>query len=125
MKDLKQHEIEKKLSRPGGRTKPAGSGRKKGTPNRISSEVKAAVLQAFKAVGGAEYLERLADEEPRVFATLLAKCIPQEVTGAGGKDLIPEDADRAVLVVPAASDPAAWADAVKALGSAPGPEAGK
>ncbi len=129
MTDLKQHEIEKpkaaskaagkpkaKAERPGGRTKPAGSGRKKGTPNRITGVVKEAVLEAFETVGGAEYLVRLADEEPRVFATLLAKCIPQEVVGAGGKDLIPENAARPVLVVPAASaTPEAWADAVKAL----------
>lgn len=99
-----------------GSRKTPGSGRKKGTPNKITGAVKAAVLEAFEAVGGAEYLVRLADEEPRVFATLLAKCIPQEVTGAGGKDLIPETVARPVLVVPTqAATPEAWAEAVKAL----------
>ena len=101
---------------PSGSRKTPGSGRKKGTPNKITGAVKAAVLEAFEAVGGAEYLVRLADEEPRVFATLLAKCIPQEVTGAGGKDLIPETVARPVLVVPTqAATPEAWAEAVKAL----------
>lgn len=101
---------------PSGSRKTPGSGRKKGTPNKITGAVKQAVLEAFEAVGGAEYLVRLADEQPRVFATLLAKCIPQEVTGAGGKDLIPESVSRPVLVVPTqAATPEAWAEAVKAL----------
>jgi hypothetical protein len=40
--------------------------------------MKLAILEAFERAGGADYLTRLADDEPRTFVTLLAKVLPNE-----------------------------------------------
>jgi|TARA_R110002051_G_scaffold29756_2_gene69212 hypothetical protein len=53
-------------------------GRKKGTPNRTTGDMKAAILEAFERAGGADYLTMLAADEPRTFVTLLAKILPSE-----------------------------------------------
>jgi hypothetical protein len=41
-----------------------GSGRKKGGTNKITSDVKQAILEAFNALGGVEYLCAVAREDP-------------------------------------------------------------
>jgi hypothetical protein len=56
-------------------------GRRKGTPNKTTAELKGAILAAFSSVGGAEYLERIAREQPAVFCTLLGKVLPLTVGG--------------------------------------------
>lgn len=53
-------------------------GRKKGTPNKATRDMKAAIMEAFELAGGVEYLHMLANDEPRTFATLLAKVLPNE-----------------------------------------------
>ena len=53
-------------------------GRKKGTPNRTTQDMKSAILEAFERAGGADYLTMLAKDEPRTFVTLLAKVLPNE-----------------------------------------------
>jgi hypothetical protein len=53
-------------------------GRKKGTPNKTTRDMKAAIMEAFERAGGVEYLHMLAHDEPRTFATLLAKVLPNE-----------------------------------------------
>ena len=53
-------------------------GRKKGTPNRTTHDMKSAILEAFDRAGGADYLTMLAADEPRTFVTLLAKVLPNE-----------------------------------------------
>ena len=53
-------------------------GRKKGTPNRTTHDMKSAILEAFDRAGGAYYLTMLAADEPRTFVTLLAKVLPNE-----------------------------------------------
>ena len=53
-------------------------GRKKGTPNKTTRDMKAAIMEAFEMAGGVDYLHMLASEEPRTFATLLAKVLPSE-----------------------------------------------
>ena len=68
-----------KPGRPKGLGKTPGSGRKKGTPNRATQSVKDAMQQAFDEAGGVKFLGKLAKEDPRTFATLLAKLIPNEV----------------------------------------------
>jgi len=64
-------------------------GRKKGTPNKISRDIKEAILDAFEELGGVDYLVQLGRIEPTSFATLLGKVLPIQVTGAEGKDLLP------------------------------------
>ena len=53
-------------------------GRKKGTPNKMTRDMKAAIIEAFEMAGGVDYLYMLANDEPRTFATLLAKVMPSE-----------------------------------------------
>ena len=53
-------------------------GRKKGTPNKTTRDMKAAIMEAFEMAGGVDYLHMLANDEPRTFATLLAKVLPSE-----------------------------------------------
>lgn len=55
-----------------------------GTPNKLTAAVKDAILGAFDAVGGQDYLVRVAMEDPKTFCTLLGKILPTQVTGEGG-----------------------------------------
>jgi hypothetical protein len=61
---------------------PKTGGRKKGTPNKITADVKAAILSAFNKVGGPEYLAQQAVENPQAFMTLLGKVLPTQVKNA-------------------------------------------
>jgi hypothetical protein len=54
-------------------------GRKPGSRNKITEEVRVAVLKAFHAVGEADYLEEVARTNPAVFCTLLGKILPHEL----------------------------------------------
>jgi hypothetical protein len=56
-------------------------GRKKGTPNKITADIKAMVLGALDAKGGQKYLERQADENPVAFMGLIGKVLPMTVQG--------------------------------------------
>lgn len=85
------------------------AGRPKGIPNKITTAVKTMVLQALDELGGVEYLKDIAQVEPKAFCSLLSKCMPQEVTGKDGKDLIPVHAG--VLVVPAVLGESEWGEA--------------
>lgn len=58
---------------------PKQGGRKKGTPNKSTTLVKKAIMSAFNDVGGADYLKRVAEEDPRTFCNLLGKVLPQEL----------------------------------------------
>lgn len=63
-----------------------GPGRKKGVPNRMTTEVKAMILEALEGAGGVEYLTERAND-PRTasaFLTLVGKVLPLQVTGEGG-----------------------------------------
>ena len=65
--------------------KPANRGRKKGTPNKTTTQLKEAILTAAERAGGQEglvgYLERLANRNAPAFATLLGKVLPLQVQG--------------------------------------------
>lgn len=56
-------------------------GRKKGTPNKTTASVKAAIAAAFDEVGGSAYLVRIAEENPVAFCTLIGKLLPLQHTG--------------------------------------------
>ena len=68
-------------------TQPPG-GSRKGRPNKITTEIKDAVIEALRRHKGADYLERQALENPVAFMTLLGKVLPLQVTGNDGGDLI-------------------------------------
>lgn len=63
----------------------AGPGRPKGVPNKITSDLKRAILEAAEAAGGeggtAGYLARQAEENPAAFMTLLGKVLPTTLAG--------------------------------------------
>lgn len=54
----------------------AGPGRPKGTPNALTMTLKDGIEEAYLQLGGIAWLVRLGQEEPRTFATLLAKLLP-------------------------------------------------
>ena len=68
-----------------------GPGRPKGTPNKTTSLLKDAVLQAATAAGGRDglvgYLTQQAAQNPAPFLALLGKVLPLQVTGDGGGPL--------------------------------------
>ena len=57
------------------------SGRKKGVPNKITTDVRKAILQAFDELGGVAYLLEVAKSDPKIFCALLAKIVAVRVEG--------------------------------------------
>lgn len=58
-------------------------GRRKGTQNKMTVELKDAILKAATGAGGAQklvgYLQRMANQEPQSFLPLLGKLLPKDV----------------------------------------------
>ena len=50
-------------------------------PNKLTADVKAAIMAAFSEVGGEEYLRSVAYSDPRTFCTLLGKILPTQIAG--------------------------------------------
>ena len=66
-------------------TKPPG-GSRKGCPNKATKDLKEMILTALTGVGGVDYLQRQANENPASFLTLIGKVIPTQVNAnVGGK----------------------------------------
>ncbi len=69
-----------------GRKPPENRGNRKGAPNKNTAAIKDMILTALSNAGGAEYLERRAND-PRTasaFLGLVGKVLPMQVTGEGG-----------------------------------------
>lgn len=62
-------------------------GSRKGIPNKVTSDVKAMILEALDGAGGASYLQRQADENPNAFMTLIGKVLPMQVSNPDGSNL--------------------------------------
>jgi hypothetical protein len=56
-------------------------GRKPGTPNKLTGEVKAMILEALEQAGGVAYLASQAVETPAAFLSLVGKVLPLQLTG--------------------------------------------
>jgi hypothetical protein len=60
-------------------------GRKRGTPNKVTGELKSAILAALEEAGGKRggvgYLKDLAASHPTAFASLLGRVLPLQVSG--------------------------------------------
>lgn len=56
-----------------------GSGRAKGTPNKITRLLKDMIVTALEEEGGVDYLRRQANENPQAFMTLVGKVIPLQI----------------------------------------------
>jgi hypothetical protein len=50
-------------------------------PNKLTANVRACIMAAFKKAGGEEYPLGVAQTDPRTFCTLLGKILPTQVTG--------------------------------------------
>ncbi len=50
-------------------------GRKKGTPNKVTKEVKECIIEAFHEVGGVDYLINVANKDPKTFLGLLSRTL--------------------------------------------------
>ena len=68
-------------------------GRPRGSPNRSTTELKSAILQALDQAGGAEYLERLARDQPDTFVKLLLRLLPAAPADASGNEVLLIDHD--------------------------------
>lgn len=63
-----------------------GAGRKKGVPNKLTTDMKNAIAEAFEELGGKDYLVQLGKSDPRTFCTLAAKLVPQQTQITGDEE---------------------------------------
>lgn len=65
------------------------NGRPVGAANKLTSDIKGAIEQAFSELGGAEYLKKIAIMDAKAFCALLGKVLPKDVqiSGADGQPL--------------------------------------
>jgi hypothetical protein len=64
------------------RSSTSGQGRPKGTPNRLTADVRAMILAALDKAGGIDYLVAQSERNPAAFMTLVGKVLPLQMTGA-------------------------------------------
>lgn len=64
---------------PRGRTRPPASGRRPGTPNRLTLELRGVVREALREAGGADYLAGIARDRPELFLPLVRRILPRGV----------------------------------------------
>lgn len=83
--DDKLEKVEEKSSWGGKRE---GSGRKAGTPNKISATVKQNVINVFDKLGGEDHMINWAMDNPNQFYNLYAKLMPtqSEIGTIDGQD---------------------------------------
>ena len=62
-------------------------GRKKGSVNKLTSDVKQMILNALDKVGGEDYLQGQALTNPNAFMTLVGKVLPMTLAGDPDKPL--------------------------------------
>lgn len=62
-----------------------GAGRKKGTPNKFSRDIKTAILNALEKLGGDEWFVKLGKNAKTRgnMASLVGKLLPLQIEGAG------------------------------------------
>lgn len=62
-------------------------GRKKGSKNKITRDLKEMVLGALDKAGGQEYLVAQAEKNPTAFLTLIGKILPMQIGGDAGNPI--------------------------------------
>jgi hypothetical protein len=87
MENKEQLEKVEEISSHGG--KRDGSGRKAGTPNKISTTVKQNVISVFDDIGGVEAMATWAKDNRSEYYRIYSRLAPvsQEISGADGADL--------------------------------------
>lgn len=68
-----------KGSKPGERR----GGRKKGVPNKLTTDIKEMIVGALQEAGGQDYLLQQASKNPMGFMTLVGKALPLTVKPEG------------------------------------------
>lgn len=63
-------------------------GRKAGTPNHLTGDLKAMIRGALDELGGQAWLVEKAREDWRPFIGLLGKIVPHEIVGEGGGPVV-------------------------------------
>jgi len=58
-------------------------GRKAGTPNKVTAQLKEDILAALSGAGGIDYLQQVAGSHPAAFLSLIGKVLPMTVEGPG------------------------------------------
>jgi hypothetical protein len=85
----KEEQLEKveEISSHGGKRE--GSGRKAGTPNKVSTTVKQNVISVFDEIGGIEAMATWAKDNRSEYYRIYSRLAPvsQEISGADGADL--------------------------------------
>lgn len=56
-------------------------GRQKGTPNKVTKELKETILAALDGAGGVGYLQDTAKSHPAAFLALIGKVLPMTIQG--------------------------------------------
>jgi hypothetical protein len=56
-------------------------GRKAGTPNKMTAELKDMILKALDGAGGVGYLQEVAASHPPAFLSLVGKVLPMTIAG--------------------------------------------
>lgn len=74
------------MARPKG--SPKLGGRKKGTPNRVTTSMRQAWLDAFERLGGVESLVAWGQSNPDDFYKAVTKLIPTEIVGNAAEPLV-------------------------------------
>jgi hypothetical protein len=59
-------------------------GRKKGSTNLSTEQLRQMICQALDKAGGVTYLVGVAKENPPAFCSLIGKVLPKQITGEGG-----------------------------------------
>jgi hypothetical protein len=78
------------VGKPKGQPKTPGSGRKKGSLNKVTADVKSMIAQALIDAGGAKYLLQQAQKEnPTGFLQLVKSLVPTTIRGEGEDGAIP------------------------------------
>lgn len=73
-----------------GEKRQKAGGRAKGTPNKVTRELKDMILAALDGAGGIAYLQERAESSPAAFLALVGKVLPLQVTGEGGGPMVVE-----------------------------------
>jgi hypothetical protein len=66
----------------GNRKRQKTGGRKAGTPNKVTAELKEIILSALEGAGGEDYLKGVAKSHPPAFLALVGKVLPMTVNGS-------------------------------------------
>jgi len=61
-------------------------GRVKGTPNKVTGDIKEMIRNALSEVGGVDYLKTQAKQNPTAFLGLIKSIVPRDVNVGGQTD---------------------------------------